>query len=177
MREGAHGPRGPFRGTGLLLFCTALWLVCAVPAGAVKDWNRLDDPLAGAVGLHAGKLGGVGLAYKYPPVWWLNFQVAGGIWHTGKHKRHNIGLELQYILRQDDRLRLFAAAGAGFFYHQQVHDDADDELSEYWNTGIGIGIEFLQGDRFSIQIEGDFTHEGDDGDILFFPQAGIFYYF
>jgi hypothetical protein len=159
--------------------CLAVVLVALLPrlAAAERDWNRLDDPLAGAVGLHAGLIGGMGLAYKYPPVWWLNFQMAGGIWHTAKHKRHNIGLQLQYILRQDTRMRLYSAAGAGYFYHKEVHDEAQDEVTAHWNTGFGIGVEFLRGERVSIQLEGDFTHEGDDGDILFYPQVGIFYYF
>jgi opacity protein-like surface antigen len=165
-------------GTALPLLILALAvLLPATQAGAVRDWNRVDDPMAGALGLHLGKIGGVGLAYKYPPVWWLNLQIAGGIWHTGDDKRHNIGVELQYLLRQDSRLRIYAAAGGGYFYHKELHGSQPDEVKDHWNTGFGFGVEFLRWERISIQIEGDFTHEGDDEDFIFFPQAGLFFYF
>jgi hypothetical protein len=149
---------------------------------AVRDWNRMDDPLAGAVGFHAGKIGGVGLAYKYPPVWWLNIQVAGGIWHTSDNKYHNFGLIFQYILRQDDKIRLYTAAGVGYFYHKERKEDPLDgreffSVDKSWNSGVGIGVEWLRSERISFQIEGDFTHESDDGDVLFLPQAGVFFYF
>jgi hypothetical protein len=173
MRDGSRAA-APTRSALLL---AAVALLVAAPAAAVKDWNRLDDPMQGGIGVHVGKLGGVGLAYKYPPVWWLNLQMAGGIWHTDENKRHNIGFEAQYLLRQDARLRLFLAAGAGFFYHKEVHDDRPDVVKDYWNTGFGIGVEWLNGDRFSIQLEGDFTHEGDDEDFIFLPQVGVFFYF
>jgi hypothetical protein len=173
MRDGSR--RG--RQARLLALLVVILLLGAGPAAAVKDWNRLDDRMQGAIGLHLGKLGGIGLAYKYPPIWWLNVQVGGGIWHTDKDKRHNLGVEAQYILRQDSQLRLFLAAGAGYFYHKEVRDDEPDEVKDYWNTGFGIGVEWLQTDRISIQVEGDFTHEGDDQDFIFLPQVGAFFYF
>ena len=50
-------------------------------------------------------------------------------------------------------------------------------MTEKWNTGFGIGVEFLRGERIALQIEGDFTHESDDNDFIFLPQVGFFYYF
>ncbi|MFH1843672.1 MAG: hypothetical protein ABIF77_10760 [bacterium] len=179
MREGS--PLSWSYRTGPLVFllvclCVAFALP-ATPVRAERDWNRLDDPLTGALGLHLGKIGGVGLAYKYPPIWWLNFQVAGGIWHTGNQQRHNVGFQLQYLLRQDYKLRIYTTVGAGYFYHKELHDNRADDLSEYWNTGFGVGVEFLRSERISVQVEGDFTHEGDDDDFIFFPQVGVFFYF
>ena len=92
------------------------WLLPGFAGAQQPDWNRLDDPLYEGVGLHAGEIGGVGLSYKFPLKWWLNAQVTGGIWHTADDKRHNIGLMLQYVLRQAGRHRLYAAAGVGHFY-------------------------------------------------------------
>lgn len=155
-------------------------LCAASPAGA-GDWNRTDDPMLDAVGLHAGKLGGVGLAAKFPLQWWLYGQVGGGIWHTGGDKRHNLGLMLHYVMRQDRSLRVYFGAGLGYFYHQEkvkVVGGADaKQTHDSWNAGFGVGAELLRGERWSIQIEGDFTHESDDDSFLFFPQVGAFYYF
>lgn len=176
MRNGILRPaRGSPAGC-LLAIALAAALISLLPAdaAAVRDWNRSDDPMRGALGLHLGKVGGVGLAYKYPTAWWLYLQVAGGIWHSGGDERHNVGAELQYLLRQDDHLRLYLAAGAAWFHHR---DGEEAEAEDNLNTGFGVGVELLQWDRISLQIEGDFTHEGRDGDIVFFPQAGIFFYF
>jgi hypothetical protein len=164
-------------GKGILACLLALALAAAVTPGAAlaaRDWNRTDDPMHGALGLHLGKVGGVGLAYKYPVVWWLYLQMAGGIWHSGGHERHNLGGELQYVLRQDDRLRLYLAGGAAWFHHRQRETD---RTTDHVNTGFGVGVELLHWSRVSLQIEGDFTREGEDGDIIFFPQVGLFFYF
>lgn len=157
-----------------------LAVLAAVPASA-GDWNRTDDPLLDGVGLHAGKIGGVGLSFKFPLQWWLYGQATGGIWHTADNKRHNAGFEVQYLLRQDRTLRLYLAGGIAYFYHQErqpvVGGDELVTTRHSWNTGFGVGAEMLRSERLSIQIEADFTHEGRDGSVTVFPQAGAYFYF
>jgi hypothetical protein len=172
--------------------CGGAWRSCAAafalvvflaagPALAAPDWNRTDDPLYEAIGLHAGKIGGVGLSLKFPFKWWLYGQATGGVWHTADNKRHNFGFMGQYILRQDANVRVFVAAGFGYFYHKkrvEVMDGPDRfQINDSWNKGFGVGVEMLRSERIAVQIEGDFTHEGDDGTIMFFPQVGLYYYF
>lgn len=144
------------------------------------DWNRADDTLAGGLGLHYGKLGGHGLAFRLPVRWWLYAQIAGGVWHTQDHKRHNLGLELNYLLRQDQRLRLYLAAGAAYFYDKEKAPLAglpeNWDKNEDWNVGGGVGVEVLQGQRWSFQVEADFVHDGRHGDTKLLPQAGIYFY-
>jgi len=165
--------------TAVALLAAGL-LIAAAPAGA-RDWNRTDDPMLDAVGLHAGKIGGVGLAFKFPVQWWLYGQVAGGIWHAGDHRRHNVGFQFQYVMRQDRRTRVYLAAGLGYFHHREklavVGGGETYEKHNTWNSGFGVGLETLRGERWSLQIEGDFTHESDDDSFIFFPQIGAFYYF
>ena len=48
--------------------------------------------------------------------------------------------------------------------------------SKSWFSGFGVGLEFLRTDRISIQIEGDFTHDSSNGDFVFLPQVGVFFY-
>jgi len=143
-----------------------------------SGWNQPVDTMKGALGLHAGKIGGVGLAYKYPIKWWFYVQVAGGIWHKSGHKRNNVGLELQYILRQDDTRRLYLAAGAGYFSHKELVDPDNQtyDHTKTWHTGFGVGVELLITERISLQVEGDFTHDSDDGDFILLPQLGVFFY-
>ena len=145
-----------------------------------RDWNNQGDTLQGAVGLHYGKVGGHGLAFRLPVQWFLYLQAAGGIWHTGDDKRHNVGAELQYILRQDARLRLYLAAGLAYFYHREKTGQSGGEdlwdTQEYWNVGFGVGAEILQGRRWSFQIEGNFYRDGKSDDIKITPQAGIYFY-
>ena len=144
------------------------------------DWNLTGDTLEGGVGLHYGKLGGHGLAFRLPLRWFLYAQVAGGVWHTQDRKQHNIGLQLHYLLRQDQRLRLYLSGGAGYFYDKELVNAAGDpetwRLDDDWNTGGGVGIEYLKGRRWSIQLEADFVHDGSNGDTKLVPQVGVFFY-
>ena len=139
------------------------------------DWNQTGDTLASAVGLHYGHMGGQGLAFNVPLKWFLYLQGAGGIWHVNDDKRHNLGVSLHYLLRQDQRIRLYLTSGLGYFYHKEIMDDAWD-TEENWNSGAGIGVEYLQGKRWSWQADLVFMHESEDGDIKLFPQVGLFYY-
>jgi len=142
----------------------------------VRDWNDSVDTLEGGIGLHYGKIGGHGLSFRLPMKWWLYFQVSGGIWHTADHKQHNIGFQLHYLLRQDQRLRIFIGAGTAYFYDdEQVQPDVWKKDTN-WNLGAGVGLEYLMGRRWSLQVEGDFAHHGDSGDIKVVPQVGIYYY-
>ncbi len=148
----------------------------AAQEGSVRDWNDSVDTLEGGIGLHYGKIGGHGLSFRLPIEWWLYFQVSGGIWHTSDHKQHNIGFQLNYLLRQDQRMRIFLAAGTAYFFdEEQVRPDVW-EKDKNWNVGAGVGLEYLMGKRWSLQIEGDFAYYGDSGDIKVIPQAGIYYY-
>ena len=144
------------------------------------DWNRNSDTLEGALGLHYGKLGGHGLAFRIPIKWYLYFQTAGGIWHTGDRKRHNVGAELHYILRQDSRTRIFLAGGAAYFYDDEKVSSSGGvdvwQTSDNWNVGLGVGMEFLKGRRWSFQGELDFVRDGSNDNITIAPQAGIYYY-
>lgn len=152
----------------------------AAQADGQPDWNRLDDPLAGGVGLHYGKLGGHGLAFRLPLRWWLYAQVAGGIWHGEDRKQHNLGLQVNYLLRQDQRMRLYVAGGLAYFYDKDRDENAllpnVWSRHEDWNSGGGIGVEYLKGQRWSIQVEADFVHTGRNQDIKLIPQFGLYFY-
>jgi hypothetical protein len=166
------------------VFAAILVLGPAGPAvaqqGAVPDWNDPSDPLMSAVGLHYGRIGGHGLSFRLPLKWWLYLQASGGLWHTGDHKQHNLGFEANYILRQDQTLRLFLAAGGGYFYDKEKTGSVDGidqwRQESNWNYGFGVGVELLRGRRWSLLLEGDFFHDGKSGDTKVTPQAGIYYY-
>jgi hypothetical protein len=147
---------------------------------AVKDWNNTEDPMVYAVGLHAGKIGGTGLAFVIPATWFLQTQVAGGIWNTQDSHRYNVGLEFHYLLRQDPKLRLFLVAGAAYSSHDQrvTRPDATRgwDLDKSTSAGFGVGVERLIGDRWAVKLDLDFTYDGDDGDVRPWPQAGVFFY-
>jgi hypothetical protein len=148
--------------------------------GPGPDWNRLDDPLEGGLGLHAGLIGGTGLAFKWPLWWWLQLQAAGGIWNTDSNKRHNVGIELQYLLRQDPRLRLYLLTGYGYFSHSERGTDTDGrevwDPDTSWNTGFGVGVERLMSQRWSFKADLSFTYRADKRTTTLWPQVGFFYY-
>ena len=171
---------GPVTAVVVAVLVAAVFCVAGTEAvaqeGSVPDWNDSVDTLEGGIGLHYGILGGHGLAFRLPLQWWLYFQVAGGILHTSDHKQHNVGFQLNYLLRQDQRLRIYLSAGTAYFYDDEMRE-ADVWVKETnWNYGAGVGLEYLMGKRWSLQAEGDFAHHGDSGDIKVIGQAGIYYY-
>jgi hypothetical protein len=149
-------------------------------ASAVKDWNRTDDAMAYAVGLHVGKTGGTGLAFVIPANWFVHVQTTGGVWNTEGDHRYNVGLEIHYLLRQDPKLRLYLVAGGAYYSHDKQVNRTDGtqgwDLDKSANAGFGVGVERLVGDRWAVKADLDFTYEGDDGDIRPWPQLGLFFY-
>jgi hypothetical protein len=148
-------------------------------AQGVPDWNNPDDPLQSAIGLHYGRIGGHGLSFRLPVRWWLYVQAAGGLWHTSDHKQHNLGLQANYILRQDQHLRLYLAAGAGWFYDDELVDEPGGETwheESHVNWGAGVGLELLRGRRWALQLEADFMRHGQTEEIKVTPQFGLHYY-
>ena len=159
------------------LLLAVLW---TVPASALQDWNRIDDPMKSGIGLHVGKIGGSGLALKVPLKWYLQFQVAGGIWRTSSTRWSNMGFELQYILRQDPKLRLYLVTGVAF-YNDQSNETTEDGTQYWlndkeWNAGFGVGAERLIGERFAFKVDIDFTYQDKDESITIWPQAGLLFY-
>jgi hypothetical protein len=184
-RRRPRAPRAAVARLLVTLLATTVALSAAAPARAAmrgdgRDWNRGGDTLGGAVGLHMGKIGGTGLAFRLPVEWFLYAQVAGGIWHTGDDQRHNLGLQFHYLLRQDSRLRLFTAVGTAFYYHREKTGEGaggDGHVADTdWNYGAGVGVEVLQGPRWAWLVEFDFVHEERTGDTTVSPQVGVSYY-
>jgi len=167
-----------------IAFVAFVLLAVVQPAAAQDavgpDWNNTGDPLKSALGLHYGQVGGHGLAFRMPVRWWLYVQIAGGIWHTDDNQDHNLGINLNYILRQDDRLRIFVSGGGAYFYNKekvgQSGGDVVFETETNWNWGGGVGLEYLQGKRWAWKVEADFAKLGESGNIKVIPQAGISYY-
>jgi len=157
-----------------LLIATVLLFTFASQAAAqTRDWNRVDDPLYEAIGLNMGLASGVGLSYKFPIKWWLYGQVAGGIWNNKDDNRHNVGFSLQYILRQNGRDKLFLSGGAAHYYHKEK-----GRTQDHVNTGFGVGMERLMGERTAIQVEAVFTYRGNATEsLMVFPQVGVHYFF
>ena len=173
---------------GGLLCCAGALVLLMLGSGpalaqeySARDWNRQGDTMEGALGLHWGKLGGNGLSFRYPLRWYLYLQGAGGIWHSEDDQKHNLGLQLNYILRQDSQVRLYLGLGLGYFYHRErvaVTDEGREvwDKDRNWNTGAGVGMEYLLGPRLAIQGELDFVHESSNENIKVSPQVGLHYY-
>jgi hypothetical protein len=162
------------------LLALVLTATLAGSALAAPDWNRIDDPLKGGIGLHLGKTGGTGLAVKYPLAWYLQLQVAGGIWRTSDTRWNNLGMELQYLLRQDPRLRLYVVGGVARFHDEDRKTDAAGQeywqSSTDWNAGLGVGVEWLLGERWAVSGDVNFTYQDSDDSITIWPQAGLLFY-
>jgi len=157
----------------ITLITVVLIMLATASVAQLPDWNADDnDPMLEAIGLHTGYSGGFGLSYKFPVKWWLYCQLAGGIWNTNDHQRNNLGLSVQYVLRQEGEMKIFIAGSAAHFHHK------DNGITKsHWNRGFGVGAERLIGQRTAVQAELAFTHRGNKDTIMLFPQVGLNFYF
>ncbi len=155
-----------------LLFALLLFALAPQAGAQTLDWNRVDDPLVEAIGLNMGLASGFGLSYKFPIQWWLYAQVAGGIWNNKNDDRHNVGVSLQYILRQNGRDKIYLTACGAHFYHKE-----SGVTKDHINLGFGVGGERLLGERTAVTVEAVFTDRGDEDSVMIFPQVGVHYYF
>ena len=73
-------------------------------------------------------------------------------------------------------MRLYLTGGVGYFYHKESLDTGGWDTEKNWNTGGGVGLEYLQGRRWSWKVDLAFVHESESGDVKLYPQAGLFYY-
>ncbi len=137
-------------------------------------WNEPEDPYVAAIGLAGGASSGAGLAVRWPGLSQTMLGVAGGVWSQDGDVDWNVGLEVNWILRQANRLRIFVGPSAAFF-----SDDNGDNTEEDvdLNIAVGVGIEYLMRPRFSVKFDVGFTYLGDDGDVFPLPQLGVFFYF
>jgi hypothetical protein len=156
----------------MILSIMAPWLLPGYASAEVRDWNQLDDPLYEALGVHGGMSAGFGLSYKFPIQHWLYAQATGAIWNTKSHKWHNMGFELEYVLRQAGRDKLYLDAGLAYYYNKD-----DGEADKTLNSGFGVGLERLMGERWSVQVQLDFTYWDAEDSLMMFPQLGLYYYF
>ena len=77
-------------------------------------------------------------------------------------------------------MRIYLGGGLAYFYDKERVENTPQrdvwEKSANWNTGLGVGLEVLQGRRWSWQVEADFAHLGKSGDITIVPQVGVYFY-
>lgn len=149
------------------------WLLPGYATAEVRDWNQQEDPLFEAIGVHGGMSAGFGLSYKFPIQHWLYGQATGAIWNHKENKWHNLGIELEYILRQAGRDKLYLDAGIAYYYNK----DEGGEAEKTFNSGFGVGLERLMGERWSTQLQLDFTYWDAEDSLMLFPQLGFYYYF
>jgi hypothetical protein len=68
---------------------------------------------------------------------------------------------------------------ANYYHREKTGTDVNGDIfvkDNDWNYGAGVGIEVLQGPRWSWLLELDFVHEERTGNTTVSPQAGLSYY-
>ncbi len=156
--------------TALVLSLVALEARAQSTPATSGNWNQQYDPYVGAIGLSLGFTDGTGLALRWPALPQTMAGIAGGVWGSSDDLAWNLGMELDVILRQAGRLRLFVGPALAFF-----SDDTENDTDV--NFSAGVGLEVLVRQRLSVKFDLDFTYLGDDGDVFPLPQVALFFYF
>ena len=89
---------------------------------------------------------------------------------------------LKGLLKEVKALRLYLLIGLGYYMHRKLHEPDDMEAfwesKTDWNSGFGVGIERLLGERWSLKVDLNFTYRyrQDRESIAPWPQIGLFFY-
>jgi hypothetical protein len=154
----------------------SLWLLLvAAPARAQSyyDWNQVGDPYVAAIGLQAGWSTGTGLSVRWPLLPQTMMSATGGIWRKDKSTDWNLGVELNLVLRQEGRIRLYAGPALAVIHDGKGGADGD----QHWNGSLGVGIEYLLMPRLALKVDLGFVYRSSTDDILPLPQGGLYFYF
>jgi len=144
--------------TNIIRCLIAAGILILLPFGVSAETETDDAPVYQvnnkALGFQAGSLSGIGLSYHQ----WFGangLQITGGVLPSyGYEISYNIGVEYQRIVFGSNANEWLSGAlylfGAGF--HGGTVDSSTGAYSPSFGLGIGIGIEIILFEHFSIPI-------------------------
>lgn len=117
-----------------------------------------------AIGAAAGFTTGYGLSFRYMPSK-LMFQLTFAPYHDSQTDRYSAGIAFLYIISRTKTVNLFLYQADHYYYNSQVSSiqvyapfsstpttTQTRTTDNYFNIGIGTGLEFIIRERFSFNI-------------------------
>lgn len=135
------------------------------------------DTYIHSLGAAAGFTTGYGLSYRYTPNK-FGLQVVLGPSYNGYSTNISFGLTFLYKLIVNNKSNLFLYQGNHMYYSRRDAYHIYEATSErIWFNGIGIGFEFLLGDRVSFNLMGGYAGYNSFESLNMTGEIGLFYNF
>lgn len=119
-----------------------------------------------AIGAGAGFTTGYGLSYRFKPCK-FGAQVNFAPYHDSETDRYSVGLTLLYTLIQGKISHLYLYQGNHYYYNSEmvyVYDPnqpdgqgKERQKQDYFNNGLGFGIEFVMFKRVGFNLMGGYA--------------------
>ncbi len=151
-----------------LLFFFILIEISPVQAQNETDYKH-------AFGVAAGFTTGYGLSYRFTPNK-FGIQATFAPYVDNEREMFSIGITFLYIIVKAENLNLFLYQGNQYFYNKKKLT-TPIEVNEYFNNGIGIGLEFTFQKRFGFNIMGGYAGYEDFNKINFTGETALFFRF
>jgi len=154
----------------LVLFAFLLAEASPSEAQSKYNWNQPGDPYVAAIGLQAGWATGSGLGVRWPAFRQIMMGINGAVYRKDSETRWNLVVELNLVLRQQGRVRLYTGPAFAVI-------ESGDEGDPHWNASWAVGIEYLLLERLALKGDIGFVYRDQSDEILPLPQGGLFFYF
>ena len=140
-----------------------------------------------SIGIGAGFTTGQGLSYRYTPQK-IGFQInfAPYMSNYGKETYISVGLTLIDYINKNEWCNLYAYFANSFNYNRRnvtlyqpypIDPIEESQVTESWNTGLGIGWEFNTKKRVVFNIMGGYAQYNSFERLFFTGELALYYRF
>ncbi|MFI5222002.1 MAG: hypothetical protein ACHQK8_06740 [Bacteroidia bacterium] len=136
------------------------------------------------VGAGAGFTTGYGLSFRYTPSR-CGVQFNFAPYHASGTNIYSVGLTFLYRLVETHSANLFLYQGNHFYYNSQPVNYIDPnnnmqqrrQTDQYFNNGLGIGIEFIIVKRIGFNIMMGYAAYDNFNEVNFTGETGLYFKF
>ncbi len=166
----------------IVLFCT-----CFMLSGQDNETSEQSQSFKHALGVGAGWTTGYGLSYRYF-IDKCGIQATFAPYSDYNTTQFSSGLTFLFYLINAENTNLFFYQGNHFFYSKDTYyygggmyisggDNNSEYVDQFFNHGLGIGIEFLIANRVSFNLMGGYAGYENFDRISLTGETGLYYRF
>ena len=153
------------------VFSLLLFLLIQLTVTGQEQGSGLISSSKHALGFAAGITTGYGLSYQFlPNKFGARFTFAPV--SQGNTMLYSMGVTLIYQLHESERSNIFIYQGNHYIH---TSFNSNDNTHEYFNNGIGVGIEFVIFDRIGYNIMGGFAVIDNFSTLFPTIESGLYY--
>lgn len=169
-----------------LLFCMLFALKTVHPQNANEDTSKTI--FKHAIGAGAGFITGYGLSYRYMPSK-FGVQLNFAPYHDNETDRYSLGITFLYTIIKNNISSLFFYEGNHYYYNSVTVYNYDPfipnnpnptkrrETTNYFNNGVGFGIELIIVKRISLNLMTGYAFYNNFTQVNITGETALYYKF